>query len=110
MELETLEILFDANTAKMDEALSKVLPRVEAIMSKFENITGKSMKKTEDNLNIDKGATQFGKQLEKMNQTFEKMMVILKVLLRNHQKVLEIIYLLGLRKHVLKYQKKLMPC
>lgn len=74
MELETLEILFDANTAKMDEALSKVLPRVEAIMSKFENITGKSMKKTEDNLNIDKGATQFSKQLEKMNQTFEKMM------------------------------------
>lgn len=74
MELETLEILFDANTAKMDEALSKVLPRVEAIMAKFENITGKSMKKTEDNLNIDKGATQFGKQLEKMNQTFEKMM------------------------------------
>lgn len=74
MELETLEILFDANTVKMDEALSKVLPRVEAIMSKFENITGKSMKKTEDNLNIDKGATQFGKQLEKMNQTFEKMM------------------------------------
>lgn len=74
MELETLEILFDANTAKMDEALSKVLPRVEAIMSKFENITGKSMKKTENNLNIDKGATQFGKQLEKMNQTFEKMM------------------------------------
>ena len=74
MELETLEILFDANTAKMDEALSKVLPRVEAIMSKFENITGKSMKKTEDNLNIDKGAKQFGKQLEKMNQTFEKMM------------------------------------
>ncbi len=74
MELETLEILFDANTAKMDEALSKVLPRVEAIMSKFENITGKSMKKTEDNLNIDKGVTQFGKQLEKMNQTFEKMM------------------------------------
>ncbi|KST91549.1 Phage tail length tape-measure protein [Lactococcus lactis subsp. lactis] len=74
MELETLEILFDANTAKMDEALSKVLPRVEAIMSKFENITGKSMKKTEDNLNIDKAATQFGKQLEKMNQTFEKMM------------------------------------
>ncbi|WP_282799276.1 phage tail protein [Lactococcus lactis] len=74
MELETLEILFDANTEKMDEALSKVLPRVEAIMSKFENITGKSMKKTEDNLNIDKGATQFGKQLEKMNQTFEKMM------------------------------------
>lgn len=74
MKLETLEILFDANTAKMDEALSKVLPRVEAIMSKFENITGKSMKKTKDNLNIDKGATQFGKQLEKMNQTFEKMM------------------------------------
>ncbi len=74
MELETLEILFDANTAKMDEALSKVLPRVEAIMSKFENITGNSMKKTEDNLNIDKGTTQFGKQLEKMNQTFEKMM------------------------------------
>ena len=74
MELETLEILFDANTAKMEEALNKIFPRVESIMSKIENITGKSMKKTEDNLNIDKGTTQFGKQLEKMNQTFEKMM------------------------------------
>lgn len=74
MELETLEILFDANTAKMEEALNKVLPHVEAIMSKFENIAGNSMKKTEDNLNIDKGVKRFEKQLEKMNQTFEKMM------------------------------------
>lgn len=74
MELETLEILFDANTVKMQEALDKVLPKVESIMGKLENITGQSMKKTEENMSIDKGTTQFQKQLEKMNQTFEKVM------------------------------------
>lgn len=74
MELETLEILFDANTVKMQEALDKVLPKVESIMGKVENITGQSMKKTEENMSMDKGTTQFQKQLEKMNQTFEKVM------------------------------------
>jgi len=74
MELETLEILFDANTVKMQEALDKVLPKVESIMGKLENITGQSMKKTEENMSMDKGTTQFQKQLEKMNQTFEKVM------------------------------------
>ncbi len=74
MELETLEVLLDVNTARVQASLDKIMPNIESTMSKIQNITGRSMKKTEDNLNIDKGATQFGKQLEKMNQTFEKMM------------------------------------
>ncbi|WP_029343767.1 tail protein [Lactococcus lactis] len=74
MELETLEVLLDVNTARVQASLDKIMPNIESAMSKIQNITGKSMKKTEDNLNIDKGATQFSKQLEKMNQTFEKMM------------------------------------
>ncbi|OSP86490.1 phage tail protein [Lactococcus lactis] len=74
MELETLEVLLDVNTARVQASLDKIMPNIESAMSKIQNITGKSMKKTEDNLNIDKGATQFGKQLEKMNQIFEKMM------------------------------------
>ncbi|MEL0454406.1 phage tail protein [Lactococcus lactis subsp. lactis] len=74
MELETLEVLLDVNTARVQASLDKIMPNIESAMSKIQNITGRSMKKTEDNLNIDKGATQFGKQLEKMNQTFEKMM------------------------------------
>lgn len=72
MELETLEILFDANTAKMDAALEKIWPKVESIMSKIEDMTGNSMKKTEDSMNIDKGVTQFSKQLEKASEAFEK--------------------------------------
>lgn len=74
MELETLEVLLDVNTARVQASLDKIMPNIESAMSKIQNITGKSMKQTEDNMNIDKGATQFGKQLEKMNQTFEKMM------------------------------------
>lgn len=74
MELETLEVLLDINTSRVQESLSKVMPNIEAMMAKFENITGQSMKKTEDNMSIDKGATQFGKQVEKMTQMFEKMM------------------------------------
>lgn len=74
MELETLEVLLDVNTARVQASLDKIMPNIESAMSKIQNITGKSMRKTEDNMNIDKGAMQFGKQLEKMNQTFEKMM------------------------------------
>lgn len=74
MELETLEVLLDVNTARVQASLDKIMPNIESAMSKIQNITGRSMKKTEDNMNIDKGATQFGKQLEKMNQTFGKMM------------------------------------
>jgi len=74
MELETLEVLLDVNTARVQASLDKIMPNIESAMSKIQNITGRSMKKTEDNMNIDKGATQFGKQLEKMNQTFEKIM------------------------------------
>ncbi|WP_442773972.1 phage tail protein [Lactococcus hircilactis] len=74
MELETLEVLLDINTARVQESLSKVMPNIKAMMEKLENVTGRAMKKTEDNMNIDKGATQFGKQLERMNQLLEKTM------------------------------------
>ena len=74
MELETLEVLLEVNTARVQESLSRVMPNIEAMMSKLENITGQSMKKSEDNMSIEKGATQFGKQLEKMNQLLEKTM------------------------------------
>lgn len=74
MELETLEVLLDINTERVQETIERVLPQIESMMSRFEQISGRTMGKTEKNLDIDKGATNFSKQLEKMNQHFEKTM------------------------------------
>lgn len=74
MELETLEVLLDINTERVQETIERVLPQIESMMSRFEQISGRTMGKTEKNLDIDKGATNFTKQLEKMNQQFEKTM------------------------------------
>ena len=74
MELETLEVLLDINTERVQASIERVLPQIESMMSRFEQISGRSMGKTEKNLDIDKGATNFTKQLEKMNQQFEKTM------------------------------------
>ncbi|KAF1291189.1 peptidoglycan DD-metalloendopeptidase family protein [Candidatus Enterococcus leclercqii] len=74
MELETLEVLLDVNTERVQASIERVLPQIESMMSRFEQISGRTMGKTEKNLDIDKGATNFTKQLEKMNQHFEKTM------------------------------------
>lgn len=74
MELETLEVLLDINTERVQAAVERVLPQIEGMMNRFEQISGRSMGKTEKNLDIEKGASNFSKQLEKMNQQFEKTM------------------------------------
>lgn len=74
MELETLEVLLEVNTARIQESLDKVMPKFESMMSKIENLTGNSMNRTEKNFDVEKGATKFTQQVEKMTETFEKMM------------------------------------
>lgn len=74
MELETLEVLLDINTERVMQSLEKVLPQIENAMSRIERMSGSSMDKTEKHMDIDKGASNFTKQLEKMNQTLEKTM------------------------------------
>lgn len=72
LELETLEVLLDINTARVEQSLEKFLPQIENFMSRIQQISGNSMDRTEKNMDIDKGASNFTKQLEKMNQTLEK--------------------------------------
>lgn len=72
MELETLEVLLDINTARVEQSLERALPQIEGFMNRIQQISGKSMDRTEKNMDIEKGASNFTKQLEKMNQTLEK--------------------------------------
>lgn len=72
MELETLEILLDINTARVEQSLERVLPQIESAMSRIQQMSGNSMDRTEKNMDIEKGASNFTKQLEKMNQALEK--------------------------------------
>lgn len=74
MELETLEVLLDINTERVNAALERVLPQIEGALGRIERMSGSSMGKTEKNMDIDKGASNFTKQLEKMSQTLEKTM------------------------------------
>lgn len=72
LELETLEVLLDINTVRVEQSLEKFLPQIENFMSRIQQISGNSMDRTEKNMDIEKGASNFTKQLEKMNQTLEK--------------------------------------
>ncbi|MFB8530411.1 transglycosylase SLT domain-containing protein [Enterococcus casseliflavus] len=72
MELETLEVLLDINTARVEQSLESVLPKIEGAMSRIQQMSGNSMDRTEKNMEIEKGASNFTKQLEKMNQALEK--------------------------------------
>lgn len=74
MELETLEVLLDVNTARVEESLERVLPQIESTMNRIQQMSGNSMDRTEKNMNIERGANNFSKQLDKMNQTLEKTM------------------------------------
>lgn len=72
MELETLEVLLDINTVRVEQSLERVLPQIESAMSRIQQMSGNSMDRTEKNMDIEKGASNFTKQLEKMNQALEK--------------------------------------
>jgi len=74
MELETLEVLLEVNTARIQESIDRVMPNLEGMMSKIERLTGNSMNRTEKNFDVEKGTTKFTQQVEKMTETFEKMM------------------------------------
>lgn len=72
MELETLEVLLDINTERVNMALERALPQIEGFMNRIQQVSGNSMDRTEKNMDIEKGASNFTKQLEKMNQSLEK--------------------------------------
>lgn len=74
MELETLEVLLEVNTARIQESIDRVMPNLEGMMSKIEKLTGDSMNRTEKNFDVEKGTTKFTQQVDKMTETFEKMM------------------------------------
>lgn len=74
MELETLEVLLEVNTARIQESIDRVMPNLEGMMSKIEKLTGNSMNRTEKNFDVEKGTTKFTQQVEKMTETFENMM------------------------------------
>lgn len=74
MELETLEVLLEVNTAKIQESIDRVMPNLEGMMSKIEKLTGNSMNRTEKSFDVEKGVTKFTQQMEKLAEISEKMM------------------------------------
>ena len=54
LELETLEVLLDINTARVEQSLESVLPKIEGAMSRIQQMSGNSMDRTEKNMDIEK--------------------------------------------------------
>lgn len=77
MDLETLQVVLEMNTEKVQAGIDKILPSINNMMGKIERVTGKSMDQTEKNMDINKGTANLTKQLEKMNSTMEKQMAVM---------------------------------
>lgn len=71
IELETLEVLLEFNTARLQESLDKVMPNLENFFKRMESTSNQSMNRTESNMDITKGANRFADQLERMNKMLE---------------------------------------
>lgn len=71
IELETLEVLLEVNTARLEETMNKVMPNLENFFKRLEGTSNQSMNRTEANMDISKGANRFADQLERMNKTLE---------------------------------------
>ncbi|WP_251870123.1 transglycosylase SLT domain-containing protein [Enterococcus italicus] len=71
IELETLEVLLEVNTARLQESLDKVMPNLENFFKRLEGTSNQGMNRTEANMDISKGANRFADQLERMNKTLE---------------------------------------
>lgn len=74
MELETLEIIIDANMEKMEEQFQRVMPFIDKVMGNMERVTGQSINKTEKNMDVGDGVNNMSKQFEQMTKMYEKQM------------------------------------
>ncbi|MGM0214972.1 hypothetical protein [Enterococcus sp. AZ109] len=72
MELETLEIIFDANIERIEEKMAPFLSKMENTMNKLSSITGKGTDSIEKDLSSSTGMEKFNKNVEKMTATMEK--------------------------------------
>ncbi|EPH61161.1 phage tail tape measure protein, TP901 family [Enterococcus faecium 13.SD.W.09] len=74
MELETLQIVIEANAEKVKANLDKVVPYIEAQMKKIEGVTKRGIGKTEGNLSLEKSVEKLSDQVENMTKKAKKQM------------------------------------
>lgn len=74
MDLETLQIVIEANAEKVKENLDKIVPYIEAQMKKIEGVTKRGIGKTESNLSLEKSVEKLSDQVENMTKKTKKQM------------------------------------
>lgn len=80
MELETLEVIIDANLEKLEAQYQKIMPGIERVMGNLERVTGQSINRTEKSMNVEGGVNALSKQYEKLVQIAEKQLNVLEKL------------------------------
>lgn len=80
MELETLEVIIDANLEKLEAQYQKIMPGIERVMGNLERVTGQSINRTEKSMNVESGVNALSKQYEKLVQIAEKQLGVLEKL------------------------------
>lgn len=72
MQLETLELVFDYNIERIQEAANRLKPMIDKMMSQVEDRTQSGSDRAEKNLNFSKGFEEMTKHFEKMNANLDK--------------------------------------
>ncbi|MBO0413231.1 hypothetical protein JZO81_19420 [Enterococcus hulanensis] len=72
MELETLEIIFDANIERVEEKMAPFISSMEKAMGKLSSITNKGTESVEKDLSSNTGFEKMNKNLEKLTSSVEK--------------------------------------
>lgn len=74
MNLETLELVFDFNIERIQEAAKRLKPQIDQMMTHVESRTETGSNKAERNLDMSKGLDRMTKQFDRMNTNFERQM------------------------------------
>lgn len=74
MELERLEVIFEANTQKFEESMKNVLPRIENMLKRVESVTGRSGRNIESNMDMNDSTKKIEKSMDELVKGFSKQM------------------------------------
>ena len=77
IELETLEVIIDANAEKMEQAFAKIAPMAKKYMKMTGQTVNDETGKIEKSLNLSNATSAFGKQLENMQKTMKKQLELM---------------------------------
>ena len=74
MELERLEVIVELNTQRIEDSMSKFMPKIQGLMERMERVTGRSSKRVEEDMDMSSAAKTIDKTMGDAVNNFTKQM------------------------------------